>query len=113
MNRLNLLLAVLAVVVIGICVVRNLSSKDDYGIRRGSGTRPALGDYLITEGSGGYSKYAHQYNPGIGGLCRECIGHCHLKLWSGVNKLQKGESEKNRCVKSCSLECDSPGQLSY
>ena len=38
-------------------------------------------------------------------LCQECIGHCHIKLWSGVTKLEHGQTAKDKCVKDCSLEC--------
>lgn len=40
-----------------------------------------------------------------GDLCQECIGHCYLKIWAGVLKLQKGKNEKEFCTDRCSLEC--------
>lgn len=40
-----------------------------------------------------------------GDLCQECIGHCYLKIWAGVVKLQNGKNEKEFCTDRCSLEC--------
>lgn len=38
-------------------------------------------------------------------LCQECIGYCQLKLWAGLMKSEKENSDKDYCINHCQLEC--------
>lgn len=64
---------------------------------------PYAGDYLLTTGDEYEGKYEREGSNVD--LCQECIGHCNVKVWAGIKKLQKGQSVKDACLKDCALEC--------